>query len=180
MYYENAYKRVTEILNSDVQLPFQRLSIFLIATVFLMAAFGTVLAISTPVMSLVIGCILSVAGFCYSVVLADINYHNTRMIWQIGKGNRELENMAFWEVNPDWKFPFIRAKQIVFDSMKVKATLSLLWNMLVTMCKIARNPAKQARREVADHTYILPAFFSIIWLALLINLLGIYLLGWYW
>lgn len=171
MRYEVAYNKAVEILNRDTALLFQRLNFFLIATAFLIAAFATVLTVGTGSILLNIDYILSAAGFVYSLLLAATNYLNTRIIWQIGEYIRNLEDKDFGDVVEQGQEPYKRIDQIVKGSMNRRTTFSLIPSMVGSVFTVIGNPSKTARESVADHTYIVPLLFVVVWLALFVFLL---------
>ena len=167
MNYEIAYNKAIELLDRDIKLLFQRLNFFLIATAFLLAAFGAVVGDDTILRW--IGLIIAVTGILFSLLFASINYLNTRIIWKIGRYVRYLEGRDFTAPVTKGQEPYNKIYKLVKTEMRSRKNLWLLVpQMFKSMITLWKKPKVAGERSVADHTYIVPFFFMFVWILLLI------------
>lgn len=164
-----AYEKAIDILDRDTKLLFQRLNYFLVATAFLLAAFGAIFTAENSELS--IGIALTVAGFGFSILFSCINFLNTKIIWKISVFIRELENTDFQEEAAKKNRPYNKIYRIVKAEMNLKTILLLIPNLLLSVLRLIFRTKKAGSENTADHVYIVPLFFAVIWLVLLILLL---------
>jgi len=168
MYNETAYNKAIEILNRDTGQLLQKFNFFLLATGFLVVAFATTLTVGTGP-KLYVEYFLTSTGLAFSLIYAVIMNHNTRILFQIGKYIRELEVLDFADHLPsDKEKPYVKIDNIVNNAMAHKTTFPLLRNLLGDFLDLVFRPKEVAKRTVADHFYVVPIFFAVIWMCLLI------------
>lgn len=170
MKYEMAYMKATETLNRDINLLFQRLNFFLVATAFLLTAFATIVAVGANSSLLNINYIIGVAGFVYSFLIAITNHLNTRIIYSIGEYIQDLETKVFAEEAEMALLPSRKISQIAKNSINKPSGLCLAFSMVGSCFNLVFNLRKIREESVANHTYVVPFFFSIVWLLMLIFL----------
>lgn len=171
MNYEIAYNKATETLNREINLLFQRLNFFLIATAFLLTAFATIVAGGRNSDLLSINYVIAAAGFIYSSLIATTNYLNTRIIYGIGVYIRGLEKKDFAQEVKQSLLPSYAINRIVKGLINKKSGFSLVCPMIKSCSNVVFNLKKINDESVGNHTYIVPCLFSLVWLALIVFLL---------
>lgn len=174
MKYEVAYRTAVEHNWNSIGWLFQRLNFFLIATAFLITAF--VASLSYGPISLA----LCGTGLALSLVFTILTYHNTKIIAGISEYIRELESKNPEDDVPETELPSLKTVEIVNKLMVGQGPWTLIWELLceirayllVYVFRKSENgyteDVNRVKRSIAPHTYAIPLFFFLVWLALLL------------
>lgn len=173
-----AYQIAVDIRERNASLLFQRLNYFYIVMAFLIAAVMTSYAISnqsnqTYVTS--IRTVLVIFGLVISLYFAFLNYWNTRILAGIRDYTLELEVGDFEEYINLSSRPYRSTENIVDNVVTTgffRLILGLLSELIAFTCvffHIRTNWSLRITRGLmANHTYVTPIIFSILWIIIII------------
>ncbi|MBA2084202.1 hypothetical protein DMTZ50_0003 [Dehalococcoides mccartyi] len=164
---KNGFRIFCDTLNSEIDLLFQRLNYFLIASSFLVTAFATLLVAAKGCMAgdqLVLAFLINAVGFYLSLFFAIINYLNTRIIWQKGKYLRDIENTSevISRISPNSTSEEIVLQKVWGEELN-HSQFTLILNMVKEIRDFFFGPSKASKSGLAPHTYLIPLGFGVFW-----------------
>lgn len=171
----DGFRIFCDSLNSEINLLFQRLNYFLVASSFLVTAFATILVAANGCIDggqLVLAFMINAVGLYLSLFFVVINYLNTRIIWQKGKYLRDTENTpeVIYRINPNSKSEEIVLQKVWGEELN-HSQFKLILNMVKEAWDFFFGPSKASKSGLVPHTYLIPLGFGVFWAVLFVMII---------
>ncbi|AGG08452.1 hypothetical protein SDC9_07180 [bioreactor metagenome] len=172
----DGFRIFCDSLNSEINLLFQRLNYFLVASSFLVTAFATILVAANGCIDggqLVLAFMINAVGLYLSLFFVVINYLNTRIIWQKGKYLRDTENTpeVIYRINPNSKSEEIVLQKVWGEELN-HSQFKLILNMIKEAWDFFFGPGKASKSGLVPHTYLIPLGFGVFWAVLFVMIIN--------